>query len=252
MARIRTVKPEFFRHELLQDLEITYQGKCPMLVFEGLWGHCDKAGRFEWKPRQLKLDILPFLPFDMAETLKILEQAKLINRYSVGGVEYGEIPSFTDHQRISGKESEQPERFPGPIREAKGKHKGKTLEATGFPGREGKGSGNGMDKNIVGLAPDDAHQGELQKTRELRKTAVEIIVFLNEKAGKNYQSVKANVDLIVARLKEGGTPDDMRAIIAKKCREWQGRDGMEEYLRPATLFGSKNFWQKYQGEIPAQ
>jgi uncharacterized phage protein (TIGR02220 family) len=109
-------------------------------------------------------------------------------------------------------------------------------------------------KGDVGLPPDDARQGlnghDSEKARLLRAQAVEILAFLNEKAGKNYQPVKANIDLIVARLREGGTADDMRAIIAKKCREWAGREGMGEYLRPATLFGPKNFWQKYQGELP--
>ena len=75
MARIRSVKPEFFRHEGLQDLEVAHPGKYPMLVFEGLWCHCDSKGRFEWRPRQLKLDILPFLPFDMTATLAILEES---------------------------------------------------------------------------------------------------------------------------------------------------------------------------------
>lgn len=114
MARIRTVKPDFFRHELLQDLEITHAGKCPMLVFAGLFGHCDKAGRFEWKPRMLKLDILPFVQFEMTETLAILEKAGLIEKYSVDGVEYGSIPTFTDHQRIGGKEAQDPEKYPAP------------------------------------------------------------------------------------------------------------------------------------------
>lgn len=91
MTRIRTVKPEFFRHEALQDLEIANPGKYPMMVFEALWGHCDSKGRFEWKPRMLKLDILPFLAFDMAETLSILDAGGMVRRYSVGGKEYGDI-----------------------------------------------------------------------------------------------------------------------------------------------------------------
>jgi hypothetical protein len=60
MARIRTVKPDFFRHEALQDLELANPGMYPMMVFQALWGHCDSKGRFEWKPRMLKLDILRF------------------------------------------------------------------------------------------------------------------------------------------------------------------------------------------------
>lgn len=45
MARIRTIKPEFFRHEGLQDLEQANPGAYAMLVFAALWGHCDKHGR---------------------------------------------------------------------------------------------------------------------------------------------------------------------------------------------------------------
>lgn len=146
MARIRTVKPDFFRHDLLQDLEITHKGKCCMLVFSGLWGHCDKAGRFRWRPKHLKLDILPFLPFDMAETMTILEQARQVVRYEVGGEEYGWIPTFTEHQRISGKEAQEPERYPPPPREAIERYEGSNGEAIEKQSRrqEGKGmEGNG-------------------------------------------------------------------------------------------------------------
>ena len=68
MPRIRTIKPEFFRDEILQDLERTHPEHRPMLVFAALWGHCDKQGVFEWKPRQLALDILPFLWPDTSGT----------------------------------------------------------------------------------------------------------------------------------------------------------------------------------------
>ncbi len=145
MARIRTIKPEFFRHEGLQDLASTH-GVHVMLVFSGLWGHCDKAGRFEWKPRQLKLDILPFLDFDMAETLDALWYGGFVHRYEVEGKEYGQIESFEKHQRIGGKEAQEPAKYPEPIeykqgsnREATGKHMG--LQEG--KGREGEKEGNG-------------------------------------------------------------------------------------------------------------
>ena len=129
MARIRTIKPEFFRHEGLQDIEVANPGKHAMLVFAGLWGHCDKAGRFEWKPRSLKLDILPFLDFDMADTLDLLWRSGFVHRYESEGREYGEIASFEKHQRIGGKEAQEPAKHPEPteykqgsIGEATGKH----------------------------------------------------------------------------------------------------------------------------------
>lgn len=151
MARIRTVKPSFFRHEGLQELELQHPGKYPMFVFAGLWGHCDKMGRFPWKPRTLKLDVLPFLPFDMAETLTILEQHGYLNKYEVEGKLYGLIPTFTEHQRINGKEAQAEGEFPAPptigtTGEAPEKNQGSDGEAPETPGREGKGreqEGNG-------------------------------------------------------------------------------------------------------------
>lgn len=154
MARIRTIKPDFFRHEELQDLEAAYPGQYLMLVFAALWGHCDKEGRFLWKPRSLKLDILPFLDFDLDASLVLLREAGLVKQYEIDGVLYGEVPTFTEHQRISGKEAQEPAKYPvpiaylpsasqGSIREAAVKHsglqEGKGREEEG--NEEGKGEG---------------------------------------------------------------------------------------------------------------
>ncbi|GHU09542.1 hypothetical protein FACS1894151_07500 [Spirochaetia bacterium] len=114
MSRIRNVKPEFFRHEGLQDLERNNIGKYPMFVFEGLWTKCDRQGVFEWKPRSLKLDILPFLDFDMEETLGILEAAGYITKYLVNNKEYGFIPTFKKHQVVSRAEQNNVNVFPLP------------------------------------------------------------------------------------------------------------------------------------------
>src|SRR3954467_19530 len=112
MARIRQTKPEVFRHEGLQDLEVSHAEFRPMLVFMGLWNVADNAGRFEWKPKHLKLDILPFVPFDMAESLEILRSHGFISRYQVGGRAYGLVVNFSKHQRLSGKEAKMPAKYP--------------------------------------------------------------------------------------------------------------------------------------------
>jgi hypothetical protein len=150
MARIRTFKPEFFRHEKLQDLELEHQGKYPMFVFEGLWSLCDKNGVFLFKPRQIKLDILPFLPFDMAETLKILEDANFIIRYTVDNNEYGYIPTFLKHQRISGEEGKQQAKYPIPPNDAGQTQEGSRSDAgqtqEGSINSEGSCPGKGKGK----------------------------------------------------------------------------------------------------------
>ena len=116
MARIRTIKPDFFRHELLQEIEIDNPGCYAMLVYSALWGHCDKHGLFEWKPRQMQLDIIPFIweatGKCLRSTLEILVNYGFITLYTDGLKYYGHIESFTDHQRIQGKESQAPSSLP--------------------------------------------------------------------------------------------------------------------------------------------
>ncbi|RQO70297.1 hypothetical protein DBR43_19950 [Pedobacter sp. KBW06] len=112
MARIRTVKPAFLRHEKLQDLEHENPGQYIMIVFMGLWMLADSKGRFEYKPRSIKLDILPFLDYDMQKSLEVLEKNGFIRSYEVNGCRYGIVPTFRDHQRITGKELTEGEKFP--------------------------------------------------------------------------------------------------------------------------------------------
>ncbi|MBZ5522152.1 MAG: hypothetical protein LAP21_07915 [Acidobacteriia bacterium] len=112
MARIRTIKPVFARHEKLQELESASPQLRPMLTFCCLWPQCDRAGRFEWRPKQLKLDILPFVDYDLGETMELLAKHDFIRRYEVGGKVYGYVPSWDDHQCPNAKECAS--RIPAP------------------------------------------------------------------------------------------------------------------------------------------
>ena len=68
---------------------------------------------------------------------------------------------------------------------------------------------------------------------------VEIIQYLNEKAGTKYKtSSKKTQTCIHARTAEGYTVDDFKTVIDKKCREWLGTE-FAKFLRPETLFGPK-------------
>jgi hypothetical protein len=145
MIRIRTIKPRIFRHEVMQNLEREHWKLKPMLVFIALWGHCDKAGRFKWNPRALKLDILPFLKFEMADTLALLERTGFVQRYEIDGVPYGLVPTFGEHQRFSGREAaaepEYPAPLPGSIAEFRNASAGSTRKGReGESEREGEGN----------------------------------------------------------------------------------------------------------------
>ncbi|OFK25061.1 conserved phage C-terminal domain-containing protein [Olsenella sp. HMSC062G07] len=74
----------------------------------------------------------------------------------------------------------------------------------------------------------------------------EIVEYLNAKTGKSFRpTAKANATPIKARLAEGYTVADFKAVIDAKVPEWLGvkaKDGrdMTQYLCPETLFRERN------------
>jgi hypothetical protein len=105
MARIRAVKPELFRHESLFEAEQECQ--LPLrLAFIGLFACCDREGRFRWRPRQLKLDVLPYDSIDFSRVLDALATRSFLVKYEVAGEVYGCIPSWKKHQVVNNKEME--------------------------------------------------------------------------------------------------------------------------------------------------
>jgi hypothetical protein len=101
MARIRGVKPDFFKDEDLACLP--YEAR---LFFEGLWCHADRAGRLEYRPRYLKAEIFPYDNVDVVKLLHLLSDPKIPERphkvfirfYQVDDKKYIDIPEFLKHQ----------------------------------------------------------------------------------------------------------------------------------------------------------
>ena len=60
MARIRTIKPEFFDDEDIAAM--SFQAR---LAFIGLWLQADREGRLKDRPMRLKARIFPFDDVDM-------------------------------------------------------------------------------------------------------------------------------------------------------------------------------------------
>jgi uncharacterized phage protein (TIGR02220 family) len=70
--------------------------------------------------------------------------------------------------------------------------------------------------------------------------AVEVIDYLNSKAKTSFRPVKSNLEFVHARIKEGATVDDLKAVVDFKCRDWLGKPEAK-YLRPETLFNATKF-----------
>jgi len=103
MGRIRTIKPEFFKHSGLFDAE-RETGLPLRVAYAGIWTCCDREGRFKWRPRELKLDVLPYDDCDFSRVLDVLHARGFLIKYTSGTEHFGAILSWKGHQFINNKE----------------------------------------------------------------------------------------------------------------------------------------------------
>lgn len=225
MPRIRSVKPDFYRHERLQEL-----GPLSMLIFSGLWTQCDKAGRFPWKPRTLKLDILPFINFDMEAELAKLADALFVIKYESDGDFFGVIPTFLDHQRISGKEAQEPAKYPDPppakpkkTRKLPQPEKGSSGEAPGkqLPGQEmelvlGNGIGNGDGKGNDFSAASAPGRSKKEIRDGLWEGIRQVTGFNPKTPGDNARMGRVVSDLVT----KGAFPEDVPIRAGRYRQAW--------------------------------
>ena len=100
-----------------------------------------------------------------------------------------------------------------------------------------------IDKEIyrstAGMNPG-GESPEKSKKAEGNPAYKEIVDYLNTVCGTGYRaSSKATQRLISARLHEGFTVEDFKAVIRTKHAEWANDAKMSKFLRPETLFGTK-------------
>ena len=149
MARIRTIKPEFFTSE-----DIVAMSPHARLLYIALWCEADKEGRMTWKPNTFKLRYLPGDAVDIQVLATELVQSGLVVLYGDG---YAVIPKFRLHQHINPRESDS--QLPEPDASASGLAQTGTRAARvghasarvddAQGGREGKGK----EGDIGAIAP---------------------------------------------------------------------------------------------------
>lgn len=112
MARIRTIKPEFFRSP-----SVAHTSPWARLLFIAMWCWADDHGRAEWTPRELLGFAFPHdteAPCNDAEFPRLLTEVACnfsVEFYTVGERRFYAITSWEDHQR---NERRAKSRFPSP------------------------------------------------------------------------------------------------------------------------------------------
>ena len=129
MARIRTIKPEFFTSD-----DICALSPLARLLYVGLWCEADREGRLVWTPGVMKRRYLPDDACDIEVLGAELTARGLIRLYGEG---LACIPSFARHQHVNIREAQS--KLPPPPGEVQaqlplGREEGKEREGEGTDG----------------------------------------------------------------------------------------------------------------------
>lgn len=158
MARIRTIKPEFFTSLTIADLPFTAR-----LTFIGLWTEADDEGRLLYDPRLVRAAVWPLddrSVEDVVNDVGALTERSLIVHYKVDGREYLQINGWAEHQKIN---RPQPSKLPPPPNEGD--------DAT-FPHDTGAGESSLNDHGTVSERSLPERKGKERKGKEYSPTSV--------------------------------------------------------------------------------
>lgn len=162
MARIRSIKPEFWQDELIASLPMEVR-----LLYIGLWTMADDGGRFRANPRFVRSQVFPYDPdVDVSAGLEKLHEIGRVQLYEAEGQSFGWVRNFARHQRIDKpKASVLPK--PPPLEESptNPRHIRDASETSpGRKGEEGKGKDQGREQGGAppppeqeALGPEPAH-----------------------------------------------------------------------------------------------
>ena len=146
MARIRTIKPEFWTSEQVVECSPTAR-----LLFIGLWNFCDDAGNHPASAKTIKMQVFPGddLPLSSVESLlQELVNNGLLDRYDADGKQYFHVTGW-HHQKIEKPSIKYPKPSFGEL-----SANGRRQSARGMEGKGEEGKGEGGKGGDV--SPSDA------------------------------------------------------------------------------------------------
>lgn len=189
MARIRTIKPEFWSNEKLSELSIHAH-----IFAAGLINHCDDEGFFNANPKMIGILIFP-LREDYRSTTVVLEELEcigFIRRYSGSdGRVYGHIINFKLHQVINKPTASKIKDLIGLPLDYRSTTVVLPAGSGSGSGRELEGDRNGKEETILLTSPE----ADPEKKNTKRKTLLASSFFSSqENETLNAKAVKEKVE----------------------------------------------------------
>lgn len=205
-------------------------------LFWRLTTYADDWGRFEADPEIVRGACLPTVSGVTTKHVQawLAELSKgLVRFYAVNERQYGVFLTWFKHQRKRDGQAKHPDPPAEVPQDAA------TCGDTPLDAARVMGYGVGVKRTTM------------SRSNGFERDAVEVLEFLNRKAGRSYRPVRANLAFIKARLTGGATVENCRGVIVRKVREWAGDPKMAKFLRPETLFNQTKF-ESYLGERPGE
>lgn len=203
MARIRTIKPEFFTSETIAALSTEAR-----LTFIGLWTAADDHGRAVDNPRILKGALWPLdddvTPTDVSLHIHSLAELGLVERYEADGRRYLLICGWDEHQRMNRKSSPK---HPAPPNST-----GLTADAVQEQcrltaiGAQEQGTGNRESSSSRAVHAHAAHDNETTKTKTRLSSS-------NDRAATALRLLAVRL----ARQGSAGNPDAFAAAVVRNA-----------------------------------
>jgi hypothetical protein len=254
MARIRTIKPEFWT-----DSKIVRLSPTARLLFIGIWNFADDYGCVEADPFQLKLKVLPAEPCDPDPLLDELHAAGLLVTLTNGTDTFWQVRGWEKHQKIDRRSKPtygDPDSW-HPAAPSPSPAEPPRIPPSPRDGREGKGRDQGREQPLAPAKPTQkkVRQPDLLFAAVTQACGIDPSTLTDSgrgavnKALKELRQVGANPDEVASKAVDyrkrypdaGLTP----SALAKHWGSLNGR--VAGRARGQPVFGSPE-WQRQQAE----
>lgn len=216
MARIRTIKPEFFTSE-----DVVGLSPFARLLYIALWCESDRAGRLRWKPLTFKMRYFPADDLDIQALCGELLDSGMVRLYG-DGLAY--IPTFGLHQHVNPREAQST--LPTPENDASFTRDDASVtcreEGKERKGREGSKSTEPDGSHLPAhanspLPPDDTSAGDADFEPDPGKELFDLGVNILTRSGHSERHARS----LIGRLRKLRSDEESASILmaAKKATD---------------------------------
>ena len=230
MARIRSIKPQFWTSEQVAECSPNAR-----LLFIGLWNFCDDYGIHPASVKRLKMEIYPSDDFHSEDIRRMIGELLangLIEEYEIDGAQYWRVTGWDKHQKpdtktglypmpdgnVGGKIRRQNAEEPKPVR--------RTVAERSPPEKEKEKE---KEKENTS-APNDSANLPAPEKPEAKKHAVEFdgssfsgINGFADVWRKAYPAVDLNIEISKAAAWLAANPKNRKSNYARFLTNWLAR-----------------------------